>query len=82
MILQPDLFDAWLDPATPTDKAMALLRPPPDDLLEMIPIGRAVNKVANDSPEVQQPDGPGAPKPPPKRLSPRKTPEGQGGLFD
>ena len=84
VILPPDLFDAWLDPATPTETALALLRPPPDDLLEMIPIGRAVNKVANDGPEVQQPDGPEseAPKPPPQRPSPRKEPGGQGGLFD
>ncbi len=84
VILPPDLFDAWLDPATPTEKALALLRPPPDDLLEMIPIGKAVNKVANDGPEVQQPDGPEpeAPKPPPRRPSSRKAPEGQGGLFD
>ena len=43
----------WLDPQTPLDEAYRLLQPPPDDLLEMVAIGRSVNKVAHDGPEVQ-----------------------------
>jgi putative SOS response-associated peptidase YedK len=53
VIMPQDDFDAWLDPSTRPDDAYALLRPPPDGLLEMIEIGRAINKVANDSPDVQ-----------------------------
>jgi putative SOS response-associated peptidase YedK len=53
VILDPADIAAWLDPATSTEAAHALLRPPPDDLLEMVPIGPAINKVANDSPDVQ-----------------------------
>ncbi len=33
----------------------ALLKPPPDDALEMIRVGPAVNKVANDGPDIQLP---------------------------
>ncbi len=55
VIVTPQAFDLWLDPATTPDEAETLLRPPPDDLLEIVPIGSAVNKVANDGPEVQAP---------------------------
>jgi putative SOS response-associated peptidase YedK len=53
VILDPADHARWLDPATTAEEAAALLRPPPDDLLEMVPIGMAVNKVANDGPELQ-----------------------------
>jgi putative SOS response-associated peptidase YedK len=53
----------WLDPGTTVDAAESLLRPPPDDLLEMLPVSRAINKVANDGPEVQ--DRSGQRQPPP-----------------
>jgi putative SOS response-associated peptidase YedK len=81
VILPPEHFDQWLDPHTPVQDAHALLRPPPDDLLEMLPIGRAVNKVANDGPDVQeQPEDEAERKPPPR---PAKAPggNGQGSLF-
>jgi putative SOS response-associated peptidase YedK len=55
VILPPDQFAAWLDPHTPTEVAYRLLQPPPDDLLEMVPVSKAVNKVTNDGPEVQEP---------------------------
>lgn len=54
VIVAPRDFDAWLDPAAEARDTAALLRPPPDDLLEMVRIGNAVNKVANDGPEVQE----------------------------
>jgi putative SOS response-associated peptidase YedK len=87
VILPPDQFEAWLDPETPAERALGLLRPPADDLLEMIPIGRAVNKVANDSPAVQEPEAakresPTPPSPPKRKASARAPDEGQGGLFD
>jgi len=59
VIVEPDDFDRWLDCA---DEHMgdvaALMRPAPDDTLEFMPIGTAVNKVANDAPEIQAPVGP------------------------
>ena len=53
VILPQEHFKVWLDPQTPLDEAYRLLQPPPDDLLEMVAIGRSVNKVAHDGPEVQ-----------------------------
>jgi putative SOS response-associated peptidase YedK len=82
VILDPRDHDAWLDPqAGPGDIAL-LLRPPPDDLLEMVRIGNAVNKVANDGPEIQEPlaTDAAAPKPPVAK-APSSGCSGQGELF-
>jgi putative SOS response-associated peptidase YedK len=86
VILPPEYFSAWLDPETPPAEAHSLLRPPPEDLLEMVEIGRAINKVANDGPEVQQPPTANQEPPaPPKHARPRKIADssngGQGNLF-
>jgi putative SOS response-associated peptidase YedK len=54
VILSPEHFDTWLDPMTQPEKAYALLRTPPENLLEMVPIGNSINRVINDHPEVQQ----------------------------
>lgn len=80
VILDPAVWTEWLDPATPADHAFRLLTPPPHDALRMMRIGPAVNKVANDGPEVQRPAAGDAPPPPPK---PRKGSRGddQGSLF-
>lgn len=48
VILDPDGWRRWLDPATPVAEAEALLRPAPDDLLELIPVSTRVNSVRND----------------------------------
>ncbi len=81
VILPPSDFDAWLDPQTPVRDAHALLRPPPEDLLEMVRIGRTVNSIRNDGPEVQAPPGPedDAPLAPPRRKT--SPPAAQGDLF-
>lgn len=76
--------DAWLDPQADSKQVAALLRPPPDDLLEMVRIGSAVNKVANDGPEVQEAFTPAetSPEPAPRPL--RRSSgggDGQGSLF-
>ena len=55
VILAQEQFAAWLDPHTPANEAYRLLQPPAEDLLEMVPVSKAVNKVANDGPEVQEP---------------------------
>ncbi len=54
VIMPQEHFAAWLDPHTSTDDAYRLLQPPAEDLLEMVPVSKAVNKVVNDGPEVQE----------------------------
>jgi putative SOS response-associated peptidase YedK len=77
VILPERHFEEWLDPMTAPERARKLLQPPADDLLEMIPISTAVNKVSNDGPEVQRAAGtrPEAPSPKPDHQN------GQGTLF-
>ncbi len=56
VVLPPEAWDAWLDSeGVPASRAEALLQPAPEDLLEAYPVSTAVNKVSNDSPELQQP---------------------------
>jgi putative SOS response-associated peptidase YedK len=86
VILDPKDYARWLDPLTTPDEAARLLVPPPDDWLEMVPIGPAINKVANDGPEVQDrlDDWPVAPPPRKPAVTPRpKKAAGsdQGSLF-
>jgi putative SOS response-associated peptidase YedK len=55
-ILEPDLFAAWLDvDGVDAGEALALLKPAPEEALELAEIGPAVNRVANDDESVQQP---------------------------
>ncbi len=77
-ILEPSSFDLWLDTQTEhVDEALRLLRPPENDVLDFFEIGPAVNKVTNDSPEIQEPVSPvAAPTNAPKRDVPE-----QGSLF-
>ena len=86
VIIAPRDFDDWLDPVADARAAESLLRPPPDDLLEMVRIGNAVNKVANDGPELQVPfdatrveAAKEASKPPAR--TPRPKDDAQGSLF-
>lgn len=69
IILDPRDHDLWLDPGAEPRQIDAMLKPPPDEMLEMVRIGKTVNKVANDGPEVQAPfeaaSEPLAPAPPP-----------------
>jgi putative SOS response-associated peptidase YedK len=48
VILDPAAFDAWLDPDIPVAEAASLLRPCPDDRLEVYPVSTRVNAVRND----------------------------------
>ena len=61
LVLRPDRWDAWLDPAlTDPDEARALLAPPPPGLLEARPVGPAVGNIRNNGPELTRepaPDG-------------------------
>jgi putative SOS response-associated peptidase YedK len=66
-LLEPTDFDRWLDCDThEVEAAMAMLRPAPDDALEFFRINTAVNRVANDGPEVQMPVAAGPVEPPVK----------------
>jgi putative SOS response-associated peptidase YedK len=86
VIVPPEAFDFWLD----CDKvdavtATALFTPAPEDLLAVHEVSAAVNKVANDTPEligpatnaVREPLAPAAA--PPKRRA--KPDDGQASLF-
>jgi putative SOS response-associated peptidase YedK len=56
VILESKDFAAWLDCDEVSDqKAAALLKPAADDALEFFEIGPALNKVASDGPELQEP---------------------------
>jgi putative SOS response-associated peptidase YedK len=86
VIIEPRHFDTWLDPMAEAQDTAALLRPPPDDLLEMVRIGSGVNKVANDGPQVQEPldhaaaEAAKAGTKPPARAA-RTKDDAQGSLF-
>ena len=56
VIIGPDDFDVWLDcrPGTATH-IQHLLRPAPDDLLDIVEVSRKLNNSSNEVPEVQEP---------------------------
>ncbi|MCX4660207.1 SOS response-associated peptidase [Streptomyces uncialis] len=60
LMLTPDRWDAWLDPArTDPGEVRALLEPPPTGLLRAYPVGTAVSNVRNNGPELlTELDGP------------------------
>jgi putative SOS response-associated peptidase YedK len=56
MLVEPDSFGAWLDPAlTHPDEVRSLLVPAAAGRLESYPVSTAVNKVANNGPELVKP---------------------------
>ncbi len=55
-ILEPGAFAAWLDvDGVDAERALALLEPAPEPALELVEIGPAVNRVANDDESLQKP---------------------------
>ena len=55
VILQPDLFDGWLDARAMTDReAAALLVPAAADLLEANAVDKAISNSRRDAPELQK----------------------------
>ena len=52
IIMAPN-WDAWL--SGPPDAAKALIRPAPEDFFEVYPVSTAVNRMANDGPELTRP---------------------------
>lgn len=83
VILETDDFDTWLDcDANDPDAAARLMKPAGDDVLEFFEIGPGLNKVANDSPDLQLPTGPiVAASPAPARTPRAKPASPQGDLF-
>ncbi|EFL90639.1 SOS response-associated peptidase [Ahrensia sp. R2A130] len=54
LVIQPKDFDRWLDCRTQEPRDVAdLMVPVQDDFFEAIPVGKAVNKVANDARAIQ-----------------------------
>ena len=91
VIVPPEAFDFWLDCANVDAlTAAAVLTPAPDALMEAYEISTAVNRVANDGPELLDPltakQIAAAPtdseaNAPPKRARKPKTDERQSSLF-
>ena len=86
VVIPPEAFDMWLDCANVDAlTAAALLVPAPEDAMEAYEISTAVNRVANDGPEVIVPvseaDAP-APSPDKPAARTKKKDERQPSLFD
>jgi len=88
VIVPPDAFDLWLNcAAIDAETAAALIVPAPENLLEAYEVSTAVNRTANDVPQLIEPNTVAEPVPVPKRaVSGRpatrvKKDDGQGVLF-
>ncbi len=56
VILQPENFTDWLErPETEAERLKPLLVPAANDSLESVPVSTRVNKVANDTADIQEP---------------------------
>jgi putative SOS response-associated peptidase YedK len=55
VIVAPEAFDLWLDPNADPEMAAILIQPAPEALLESYPVSSAVNRVANDTPDLLDP---------------------------
>jgi putative SOS response-associated peptidase YedK len=89
VILAPDAFDLWLNCAeVDATTAAALIQPAPEDLLELYPVSPAVNRTANDNPQLVEPvaaeaePAAASAKPPARaKRAKEKKDSGQGALF-
>jgi putative SOS response-associated peptidase YedK len=57
VMLLPDDYDRWLDPRTPADELLAMLKPYDAKLMEAYAVNRAVNNVKNDTELCLEPAG-------------------------
>jgi len=55
VVLDPDAEAAWLNPDAKTDELFDLLRPAPEDRLQLREVGDAVNDVRQDGPHLLEP---------------------------
>jgi len=83
VILPPEQFDLWLDDRSEVAAAAGLIAPAPDGSMEVYEVSSAVNKVANDSPDLIEPCSAPAEAEPRKPTARQKrvADSGQGSLF-
>jgi putative SOS response-associated peptidase YedK len=88
VIVPPDAFDLWLNcAAVDAETAATLIAPAPENLLEAYEVSTAVNRTANDHPQLVERHTALEAEPAPKRAAPRpparraKKDDGQGVLF-
>ncbi|MCC6438161.1 MAG: SOS response-associated peptidase [Acidimicrobiales bacterium] len=55
IVLPPDRWSQWLDPATDTELVGALLVPTPSQLVTFHPVSTEVNKATNQGPQLVEP---------------------------
>jgi hypothetical protein len=55
VVVDPDDFTGWLDPATPLDTLQEIIGPPHEGPYEIRPVSEMVNRVANDTPDILEP---------------------------
>jgi putative SOS response-associated peptidase YedK len=55
VIVAPDAYDVWLDPASERDELTGLLAPYPEDEMEAYPVSRFVNSPSNNDPRCIEP---------------------------
>ena len=55
VIVAPDAYDVWLDPASERDELVDLLAPYPDEEMEAYPVSRFVNSPSNNDPRCIEP---------------------------
>jgi putative SOS response-associated peptidase YedK len=55
VMLLPDDYDRWLNPAMSVDDLRAMLKPYDADLMKAYEVSRAVDGVKNDTPECVEP---------------------------
>lgn len=58
VVLPAESYAAWLDPDADGESVAELLAPAPNDLLEAVPLGKALNSNRADGPELLEPAGP------------------------
>jgi putative SOS response-associated peptidase YedK len=88
VVVPPEQFDFWLDCANVNEQeAASLFGPAPDGSMEVYEISTAVNRVANDAPQLlERYDSVAEPEPAPEKPKPARKPRaiadsGQGSLF-
>jgi len=82
-VIAPESFAAWLDVnGCSAEEAARLIGPAPDDLFEAYPVSTAVNRTANDSPDLIAPLAAASEAPaPPRRARARAKDDRQTELF-
>lgn len=59
VILPPETWEEWLDPATRDERRRELMRPYPEDEMQVARVSRLVNSVRNEGPALLEPDDDG-----------------------